>query len=150
MCTSNDVFLTITTTVMIIITFIYRLQKQKKELEDKKYFEKIEMESRLAVIAEQRQRTKNIFAITPPVVNDSRKDKNSDDVSKASSTNSTKKDQQIKGTLPKLNLKKGTKFTNERENNEDSQVTNIKIGLTIRILLLLLLILFIFIFRMIL
>lgn len=100
----------------------YRLQKQKKELEDKKYLEKIEMETRLANIAEQRQRTKNIFTIPPPETsNNSGKDKNSDDNSKSSSVNSTKKDLSKKSShvLPKLNLKK----------DDNNNIENIEVNL---------------------
>lgn len=106
-----------------------RLQKQKKELEDKKYLEKVEMEARLADIAAQRQRTKNIFTIPPPPItsNEVGKDKSCDDSSKVSSINSNKKGNSSSNILPKLNFKKDKNKSNESENIENIEVTIIVI-----------------------
>jgi hypothetical protein len=84
-----------------------RLQKQKKELEERKYLERVEMESKLSDIASQRHRTKDIFLIPPPAVGAGG---DVDDKSK-SSNGSTKKDKV--SALPKIKRLKGSESTSD-------------------------------------
>jgi hypothetical protein len=86
-----------------------RLQKQKKELEERKYLERVEMESKLSDIASQRHRTKDIFLIPPPAVG-AGAGGDVDDKSK-SSNGSTKKDKV--SALPKIKRLKGSESTSD-------------------------------------
>lgn len=75
-----------------LFIILLRLQKQKKELEERKYIEKIEMENKLTAIASERHRTKDIVSIAPILP-------------------STENNLDEKKSLPKLNEKKKKKST---------------------------------------
>jgi hypothetical protein len=79
-----------------------RLQKQKRELEDRKYLERLEIESKLSDIALQRHRTKDIvsIALLPSDSTSGDVERARDDQSKASNGSNNSK-------LPRVRMKRG-------------------------------------------
>lgn len=81
-----------------VYVFTRRLQKQKKDMEEQKYLEKLRMEEKLSSLAEERQRTKNAVNF---------KDLASGSVADSSVGNSSLRSKQKKPrNLPNLDLKK--------------------------------------------
>jgi hypothetical protein len=95
---------------LLMIT-LCRLQKQKKELEDRKYLERVEMESKLADIATQRHRTKDIFLIPPPVAGAAGGGGGDGDDKSKASNGSSKRDKA--SALPNIKKSKGVELTSD-------------------------------------